>query len=77
MLKEYAVRHHGSVNIRVGDKAAIGLEVIHDVLVVHDGLRNARLPNTTCANERNVFAFEDLRDGLLNDLISAYEYSRF
>ena len=76
MLEKYAVRHHGSLDIREGDKASIRFEVVHDTVVVHDGLRNARLPNATCANERNMFAFEDLRDDLLNNLISSYEYSR-
>jgi len=48
----------------------------HNALLVHDSLGDAGLPDATGADERDVFAFKDVRDGLLNNCVSAEENIR-
>ena len=76
MGEEGVVGHHGSGDIVVGDEAAMRTKERYNALVVHDGLCDARFPGSTWADERDVFAFEDLGDNLLNDIISPNEYIR-
>jgi len=48
----------------------------YNALLVHDSLGDAGLPDATGADERDVFAFKDVRDGLLHDRVSSEEDSR-